>query len=309
MSLSEHIKLLTPSNWSEYELIDSGDFQKLERFGKFILSRPEPQAVWGKYLPEKEWDKLAHATYTRRKGSSTALLDEEKGEWKLKPGMPEQWMIEYPDCKPGLKFRLGLTSFKHIGIFPEQSANWNYIESSIAESGIAHPQVLNLFAYTGGASLAASAAGAKVTHVDSVKQVINWASENSRLSELGNIRWIIDDALKFVQREVRRGSVYQGIILDPPAYGRGPKGEKWVLEENIREMISECMKLLDRQNHFFLLNLYSVGFSAVIAETLVNSMYKEIDNPESGELVVSDRGGRRLPLGVFYRFRTDRKPN
>jgi 23S rRNA (cytosine1962-C5)-methyltransferase len=309
MSLSEHIALISPSEWTDYELIDSGDFQKLERFGKFILSRPEPQAVWGKSLSSGEWERTAHAIYTRRKGSATTLLDDEKGEWRLKSGMPEQWMMEYAHIKPGLKFRLGLTSFKHIGIFPEQSANWDYISRSVSESGIDQPQVLNLFAYTGGASLAASAAGAKVTHVDSVKQVITWANENSRLSELGNIRWIIDDALKFVQREVRRGSIYQGIILDPPAYGRGPKGEKWVLEENIHEMIQECLKLLDKQNHFFLLNLYSVGFSAVIAETLVNSMLKEVENPESGELVVSDRGGRRLPLGVFYRFKTNRKPN
>ncbi len=307
MQPTDHIKLLSPGKWVDYELIDSGDFQKLERFGKYILSRPEPQAVWERFLSAGDWEKMAHAVYTRRKGSSAALLDEEKGEWRLKPGMPEQWQIEYPEINPGLKFRLGLTSFKHIGIFPEQAANWDYISEAVARSGISQPQVLNLFAYTGGASLAASAAGAKVTHVDSVKQVINWAGENSRLSGISNIRWIIDDALKFVQREVRRGSVYQGIILDPPAYGRGPKGEKWVLEENLREMISECLSLLDKQNNFFLLNLYSVGFSALIAESLVNSIYKNVENPESGELFVTDRGGRRLPLGVFYRFKTNRK--
>jgi len=157
--------------------------------------------------------------------------------------------------------------------------------------------------------MAASAAGAKVTHVDSVKQVINWAAENSRMSDLGNIRWIIDDALKFVQREQRRGSVYQGIILDPPAYGRGPDGEKWVLEENIHEMLRICIDLLDKQNGFFLLNLYSVGFSALIAESLVNSMIKELENPEAGELYLTDRSEKRLPLGVYYRFKTNRKPN
>jgi len=157
--------------------------------------------------------------------------------------------------------------------------------------------------------MAASAAGAKVTHVDSVKQVINWAAENSRMSDLGNIRWIIDDALKFVQREQRRGSVYQGIILDPPAYGRGPDGEKWVLEENIHEMLRICIALLDKQNGFFLLNLYSVGFSALIAESLINSMIKEIENPETGELYLTDRSERRLPLGVFHRFKTNRKLN
>jgi 23S rRNA (cytosine1962-C5)-methyltransferase len=309
VQISNQIKLLCPGKWADYELIDSGGFQKLERFGKYILSRPEPQAVWDKFLSSSEWEKMPHATYTRRKGSSAVLLDEEKGDWKLKPGMPEQWIIEYPGVQSVLKFRLGLTSFKHIGIFPEQAANWDFIGKSITEPKQTPCQVLNLFAYTGGASLAASAAGAKVTHVDSVKQVINWASENSRLSDLGNIRWIIDDALKFVQREGRRGSVYQGIILDPPAYGRGPKGEKWVLEENINEMVQACLQLLDKENGFFLLNLYSVGFSALIAESLVNSMFSQIENPESGELYMSDKGGRRLPLGVFYRFRTNRKLN
>jgi 23S rRNA (cytosine1962-C5)-methyltransferase len=319
MNLTDHIKLLTPGKWADYELIDSGNFQKLERFGKFILSRPEPQAVWDRTLAVTEWEKMSHAVYSRKKGSTTVMNDEEKGDWKLKPGMPEQWIIEYPQIKPCLKFRLGLTSFKHIGIFPEQAANWDYISQSIQaltqpqpatlSLSKGQPQVLNLFAYTGGASLAASAAGARVTHVDSVKQVINWAGENTRLSELGNIRWIIDDALKFVQREVRRGSVYQGIILDPPAYGRGPKGEKWVLEDNIHEMVHACLSLLDKQNGFFLLNLYSVGFSALIAESLVNSIFSETENPVAGELFLTDSGGRRLPLGVFYRFRTNRKPN
>jgi 23S rRNA (cytosine1962-C5)-methyltransferase len=329
MNLTDHIQLLNPTRWTDYELIDSGDFRKLERFGKFVLSRPEPQAVWDTDLSSGEWEKLAHAVYTRKKGSSLALLDDEKGDWRLKSGMPEQWIIEYPGISSPLKFRLGLTSFKHIGIFPEQAANWDYIFTTISESSkiplktqtpspletqtqplaLPPPLVLNLFAYTGGASLAASAAGARVTHVDSVKPVINWAGENARLSELGNIRWIIDDAFKFVQREVRRGSIYQGIILDPPAYGRGPKGEKWVLEENIREMVKCCIELLDKQNGFLLLNLYSVGFSAMIAETLVNSVYKKIENPEAGELYLSDRNSKRLPLGVFYRFKTSRKQN
>ncbi len=321
MILSEYINLVTPGKWDDYELIDTGDFQKLERFGKYILSRPEPQAVWAKVLSAAEWEKMSHAVYTRRKGSAVTLLDDEKGEWKLKPGMQEQWMIEYNGIQPALKFRLGLTSFKHIGIFPEQAANWDYISGSLKEFATPphhtqpqhqpqpQPQILNLFAYTGGASLAASAAGAKVTHVDSVKQVINWAAENSRLSDLGNIRWIIDDAMKFVQREVRRGSVYQGIILDPPAYGRGPEGEKWILEDNIREMVKACLDLLDKQKGFFLLNLYSVGFSAVIAESIVNSMFTELENPETGELYLTDKGGRRLPLGVFYRFKTNRKPS
>lgn len=309
MNHTEYIKLLSPETWADYELIDTGDFEKLERYGKFILSRPEPQAVWAKALSDAEWEKMAHAVYTRRKGPSSFQSDDEKGEWKLKSGMQEQWQIEYTGLKPALQFRLGLTSFKHIGIFPEQAANWDYIYKSVHELSIPQPQVLNLFAYTGGASMAASAAGARVTHVDSVKQVINWTAENAKLSSLGNIRWIIDDASKFVQRERRRGSIYQGIILDPPAYGRGPDGEKWILEEHIREMIENCIELLDKQSGFFLLNLYSVGFSALIAESLVQSVSENIESPESGELYLTDRAGRRLPEGVFYRFKTSRKQN
>jgi 23S rRNA (cytosine1962-C5)-methyltransferase len=306
---SPRISLHTPRPWNDYELIDTGNFKKLERFGKFILSRPEPQAVWEPALSSSEWDRLSDAVYTRRKGTPGISYDDERGEWNLNPGMHEQWTITYPHIKPGLKFRLGLTSFKHIGIFPEQAANWEYIYNALKETGQSEPQVLNLFAYTGGASLAASAAGAKVTHVDSVKQVINWTSENSQLSGLGNIRWIIDDALKFVQREVRRGNIYQGILLDPPAYGRGPDGEKWVLEENIREMIAACLNLLDKKNGFLLLNLYSVGFSALVAESLITSMITDIRESEAGELYLSDRAGRRLPLGVFFRFKTGQKPS
>lgn len=309
MSITELIKLESPLKWSDYELIDTGDFQKLERFGKFVLSRPEPQAVWGKALSDAEWEKSAHAVYTRRKGTSAAAGDDEKGEWRLKSEMQEQWVVSYPCAGRILQFRLGLTSFKHIGIFPEQACNWEYIYNTVKTPGNAQPKVLNLFAYTGGASLAASAAGANVTHVDSVKQVINWTAENSRLNNLGNIRWIIDDAMKFVQRELRRGSVYQGIILDPPAYGRGPDGEKWVLEESIREMIRICIDLLDKENGFFLLNLYSMGFSAIVAESIVNSVFTNQVNPETGELILTDRAGRRLPLGVFYRFKTNHKLN
>ncbi|MCB8995434.1 MAG: class I SAM-dependent methyltransferase [Bacteroidales bacterium] len=309
MKSIDRIMLTEPRQWDDYELIDTGDFQKLERFGEYILSRPEPQAVWKKSLSEKEWSDMADAVYTRRKGVQGRLSDEEKGEWKVKNHMREQWKITFPGLGKDMVFRLGLTSFKHIGIFPEQSSNWEYIYNEIKQLPADSSQVLNLFAYTGGASLAGSAAGAKLTHVDSVKQVINWASENAKLSDLGNIRWIIDDALKFVQREQRRGSIYQGIILDPPAYGRGPKGEKWILEENIREMVSTCLSLLDKENGFFLMNLYSVGFSALIAESLVNSEFRDVLNPEAGELYLTDRAGRRLPLGVYYRFKTGRKPN
>jgi 23S rRNA (cytosine1962-C5)-methyltransferase len=162
--------------------------------------------------------------------------------------------------------------------------------------------VLNLFAYTGGASLAAKRAGADVVHVDSVKQVVSWARENMEASGLDNIRWIVDDALKFVKREVKRGNKYQGLILDPPAYGRGPDGEKWLLEENINELLKLCSQLLDKEQHFFILNLYSLGFSALIVDNLIEGNFGRMQHPEYGELYLADQFNKRLPLGVFYRF-------
>ena len=220
----------------DYTLIDTGDGEKLERFGQFTLRRPEPQAIWRKSLTEKQWAEAADASFMRDTRS------EERGEWRLKPKMPSRWSVKYDYKDMHLSMRLGLTSFKHVGIFPEQAANWNFIYDSCKEIGSA--KVLNLFAYTGGATLAARAAGAEVTHVDSVKQVVTWSRENMESSSLDSIRWIVEDALKFVQREVRRGNRYNGIILDPPAYGRGANGEKWVLEENITQMLECCAELL-----------------------------------------------------------------
>ncbi len=295
------MNLLTPLDWHNYELIDSGDYEKLERFGKYILRRPEPQAVWRRALTEEEWENQTDAWFRKEKGK-TAPEGNEKGEWILKPKMPQQWFINYSYTEMRLRFRLGLTAFKHVGIFPEQTENWNYIYDRVKELRTESPKVLNLFAYTGGASLAAKAGGADVTHVDSVKQVLNWSRENMEASGLDNIRWVLEDALKFVKREVKRGKIYQGIILDPPAYGRGPEGEKWVLEDNIGELMMACSLILDKQNSFGVLNLYSMGFSALIAENLVKDYFPEVKNPASGELYVPDRAGRRLPLGIFCRF-------
>jgi len=216
---------LIPSNWVDYELIDSGEFEKLERFGKYTLRRPEPQAVWQKTLSEKDWELLPHAWFKRLSGLASAE-NNERGEWLLKPSMPDQWFINYDYKQMHLNFRLGMTSFKHVGLFPEQAANWDFIFDKVKSFNFSNPKILNLFAYTGGASIAACAAGADVTHVDSVKQVISWSRENMEASGLDSIRWIVEDALKFVNREVKRGKRYNGIILDPPAYGRGPEGEK-----------------------------------------------------------------------------------
>jgi len=295
------IRLLTPVNWKEYELIDTGNFQKLERFGRYIIIRPEPQALWDKAFSEDEWKNMAHAIYTRRKGTAENQ-DDERGEWKLLPGMPEQWQIEYAYREMKLLFRLGLTSFKHVGIFPEQAVNWEYLYDYIKGKKNADTRLLNLFAYTGGASLAACSAGARVTHVDSVKQVVGWAKENMEISGLTDIRWIIDDAVKFVKRELRRGNKYHIILLDPPAYGRGPEGEKWILQTGINDLIKDCSRLLYENDSLFMLNMYSVGFSPVIAESLVKTIFEKTKG-EMQELYLTDKSGRKLPAGVVFFFR------
>ncbi|MES2836096.1 MAG: class I SAM-dependent methyltransferase [Bacteroidota bacterium] len=288
--------LLKPQHFADYELIDCGDFEKLERFGKVITIRPEPQAVWDKSLSEKEWEKQAHLKFIPKSSSS--------GEWKkLKPAQ-EQWKISYgfeKDHKSSISFRLGLTSFKHVGVFPEQCSNWEYIFNSIKRLKTPTPKFLNLFAYTGGASLAAKAAGADVTHVDSIKQVVTWAKENQDLSNLDNIRWVVEDALKFVKREEKRGNKYNGIILDPPAFGHGPNGEKWKLEDNINEMIKGVLNLLNDSEHFLILNAYSLGFSSLILDNLLREKAK--NNLEIGELYLQATHGNKLPLGVFGRFK------
>ena len=289
-------EILTPRRWKDYELIDSGAFEKLERFGDFVLSRPEPQAIWNKSLPEGEWSRTADAVFRKDRKS------EERGEWVLKPNMKQQWFAGYDYQTMKLRMRLGLTSFRHVGIFPEQAENWEWIYDRVREQAAqkTEAKILNLFAYTGGASLAARAAGAAVTHVDSVKQVITWSRENMEASGLDNIRWVVEDAMKFVKREVKRGNSYTGIILDPPAYGRGPDGEKWVLEEQINELLTECAQLLEAGG-FVVLNLYSMGLSALLARTAVNQLFGTPKSEQFGELYLEDRAKKALPLGVYYR--------
>ena len=304
---------LTP-DFADYELIDTGDFEKLERFGCYVTRRPEPQAIWRRTLPEEEW-RRADASFLRD------ARNDERGEWRLAPKMPDRWTVAYAYRGMRLRMRLALTSFKHVGIFPEQAANWNFIYdnvtrlsgSAVAEPALRHapsggfvptaaPRVLNLFAYTGGATLAARAAGAEVTHVDSVRPVVTWARENMELSGLDGVRWIVEDALKFVRREVRRGNRYAGIILDPPAYGRGANGEKWVLEENIGEMLDCCARLLEPRGAFLVLNLYSMGLSSTLARTAVRQAFGAPAEEQWGELCFTDRAGKELPLGTYYRF-------
>ena len=282
----------------DYELIDSGDFEKLERFGRYVVRRPEPQAIWRRSLTEEEWRRLADASFLRDGRS------EERGEWRLRSGMPSRWTVDYAYEGMRLRMRLGLTSFKHVGLFPEQAANWNFIYDNCVRMRAEErtPKVLNLFAYTGGATLAARAAGADTPHVDSVKQVVTWARENMEQSGLEGVRWIVEDALKFVQREVRRGNRYNGIILDPPAYGRGANGEKWILEDNIGEMLECCARLLEPRGAFLVLNLYSMGLSATLASTAVRQAFGTPFEEQFGELCFDDRAGKRLPLGTYCRF-------
>lgn len=289
---------LTPEKFSDYELIDSGRFQKLERFGQYMTIRPEPQAVWDAHLSNADWEKRAHVKFVPKSSSS--------GTWQKLKQMPDQWTINYqlPIINNQLKFRLGLTSFKHVGVFPEQAVNWNYIFETVKELKTPQPKFLNLFAYTGGASLAAKAAGADTTHLDSIKQVVTWSKENMELSGLNNIRWVVEDALKFVKREQKRGNQYNGIILDPPAFGHGPDGEKWKLEDNINEMMKTVLQLLDDKEHFLILNAYSLGFSSLILENLVKE--KAVNNLQIGELYLEDSFKKKLPLGAFVRFRKTR---
>ncbi len=287
------MKLLCPTDWKDYELIDSGDGEKLERFGPYTLRRPEPQAVWSKSLTEKRWQDLADARFVPDGSHS--------GTWEQKKSIPEEWYITYRYKEMKLSFRLTLTGFKHVGIFPEQAVNWNFIYDKTLE--INQPKVLNLFAYTGGASLAARAAGADVTHCDSIRNIINWANQNMLASGLKDIRWLVEDAFKFVLREARRGNKYHGIILDPPAYGHGPKGEKWKLEDMVNELTQAVSQILDEKQSFLVFNSYSLGFSSLVLENLVLTHFPtDFTSLESGELYFPERSGRRLPAGVFVRM-------
>lgn len=295
-----------PNNWKDYELLDSGKGAKLERFGEYVLARPEPKALWDKSMTDEEWNRLAHTRFTPGAGFGKAGK-EDSGTWERLRNMPDQWWIRY-DGGPKFSLRLGLTSFKHVGVFPEQAANWDYIfrqTSDIAAKTGSRPKVLNLFAYTGAASLAAKCAGADVTHLDSVRQVVTWAHENQDRSGLRDIRWVVEDAMKFAGREARRGNLYQGIILDPPAYGHGPDGEKWKLDECLFDMMKTIGRILAPENSFLVLNLYSNGFSAILGETVVRqALGLPADTSlESGELVLRDRFGKNLPLSIFVRLK------
>ena len=243
-------------NWKSFEVLDTSDGEKLERWGEVLLARPDPQIIW-KTPKSALWNK-ANARYQRSSSGG--------GQWQVKNMPQNSWNISYGD----LTFKISPTNFKHTGLFPEQAVNWDFIDRKVRSAG-RELKVLNLFAYTGGATLAAANAGARVTHVDASKGMVTWARENAKLSGLEErpIRWIVDDCIKFVEREIRRGNLYDGIIMDPPSYGRGPGGEVWKLEEQIFDLVNLCKDVLSDDPEFFLLNSYTTGLSPSVMEYIL----------------------------------------
>jgi 23S rRNA (cytosine1962-C5)-methyltransferase len=294
--------LLESPEWRDYELLDSGDGLKLERFGSYTFIRPEVQAMWRRALPAKDWA-AAQAVFQ-------PSGEESGGHWAFRTEIADRWQMKYPLGAAGvdLRFWAMTTPGRHLGVFPEVAAHWDFMAGILRGAG-RPAKVLNLFGYTGLASLAAAAAGAQVTHVDASKRSVAWARENQELSGLSEkpIRWIVDDALKFVQREVRRGVRYDGILLDPPKFGRGPKGEVWELFDSLPTLLEACGQVLSDTPCFAILTLYSVKASAVHAgQTLQELMGRFRGSVTLGELVARERGGGRLlSQAVFARWQAD----
>lgn len=278
-------------SWKDYEVIDCSKGEKLERWGDYILVRPDPQVIWDTPRKEKGWHKMNAHYHRSKKGG---------GEWEFFD-LPQQWSINYRN----LTFQLKPFSFKHTGLFPEQAANWDWFSELIKKAG--RPvKVLNLFAYTGGATIAAAAAGASVTHVDASKGMVTWAKENAASSGLADapIRWIVDDCVKFVEREIRRGNHYDAIIMDPPSYGRGPKGEIWKIEESIHPLVKLCAQLLVDRPLFFLINSYTTGLQPAVLSYLIGTELKRFPGKVTADeigLPVSSNG-LTLPCGASGRF-------
>jgi 23S rRNA (cytosine1962-C5)-methyltransferase len=294
------MKMLHPASWTEYELVDSGNFEKLERFGEYLLIRPEPQAIWQPKQDQESWKRHAHAHFTREQTDKFRFNEDVKGGWKKLKPMPENWQINYRSALFEVKLRLALTGFGHVGIFPEQGENWNFIHESVKQWK--QPgRILNLFAYTGAASVVAAMAGAEVTHCDASRPGLNWANQNMQLNNVDGIRWVHEDALKFVRREAKRGNKYNGIIMDPPPYGRGPDGEKWTLLEKLDELIGHAQQLLTASDNFFILSMYAAGLSPIVGLNVVKTYFKTA--PEFGEFYLKSASGSDLPMGTFVRFK------
>ena len=287
------LSILTTRPCKDYALLDSGEGEKLERYGKVTVVRPDPQALWAKTLPANVW-RAADATFFPAEGGK-------KMEWQTSDKVPMRWQI----ALGGLTLWIKTTTFKHVGVFPEQAPNWDWIRTTISEAQ--RPvSVLNLFGYTGGASLAAAQAGAEVCHVDGSKTAIAWGKENAVLSGVGSkpIRWILDDARAFVQREIKRGRRYDGIVMDPPAFGHGPDKELWKIEDHFLDLMKLCEEVLTDQPLFFLINGYASGYSSLAyANNLHSVVEKHGGSVECGELTIAQEGSERLlPCGIFARW-------
>lgn len=279
-------------NWKDYEVLDTGDGEKLERWGDYLLVRPDPQVIWTSPRRHPGWTKKNGHYHRSSKGG---------GEWEFF-NLPQEWSIHYRD----LTFRLKPFSFKHTGLFPEQAVNWDWFSDIIRKSD--RPlKVLNLFAYTGGATLSAAKAGASVTHVDASKGMVSWAKENAAASGLSEapIRWLVDDCVKFVEREIRRGNTYDGIIMDPPSYGRGPKGEIWKIEESIFPFVQLCTRLLSENARFFLINSYTTGLQPAVLSYMMNLCIVPVlgGHVDAGEIGLPvTESGLILPCGASGRW-------
>jgi 23S rRNA (cytosine1962-C5)-methyltransferase len=287
----ENLIILKTKTSADYELLDSGDGEKLERFGEYTLRRPDPQALWKKALDEKEW----------KKASASFIREGDNAKWRIKDSLPKEWVIGMLD----LRFYIKPTAFKHTGLFPEHEANWQWIIGKIKEAE--RPiKVLNLFGYTGGATLAGLTAGAEVTHVDSSKSAITWAKQNAEASKLDTkkVRFIEDDARKFVLREIKRGNKYDAIIMDPPAFGHGANNELWKIEDDFIKLLDSCLEILSDKPLFVLVNGYSAGYSAVAYANSLSPLVKKYGGDiESGELTIEESAaGRLLPAGIFSRW-------
>jgi 23S rRNA (cytosine1962-C5)-methyltransferase len=287
--------LLEASNWLDYELLDSGDGLKLERFGKYIFARPESQAMWSRALPQKDWD-AAHAVFQ-------PTAEESGGHWIEKKKLPDKWEMKYPlPHLQDLTFEVMTTPGRHLGVFPEVASHWDFMVDLVQKAN--RPvRVLNLFGYTGLASLAAAAAGAQLTHVDASKKSVGWARENQILSGLNEkpIRWIVEDAVKYMQREEKRGMKYDGIILDPPKFGRGPKGEVWEVYKSLPNLFDICRACLSDNPLFVIATLYAVRASAIhVAQALDEMMKKHKGEIDCGELVTREKSANRLLSQAVY---------
>ena len=298
--------LETFKKFNGYELLDTGDGMRLERWGNIVLARPDPQIIWDKTEPEKLWQ-TANAVFQSGNG-------EDKGNWKINKSVPKSWTIDFQNSK----FLLKLSPFKHTGIFAEQAANWEWVLEKISKSKFPisnetagskikdqRLKILNLFAYTGGATMILAKAGAQVTHVDASKPTITWANENHKLNKLpkDSVRWIFDDAVKFANRELKRGAQYEGIIMDPPAFGHSPTGKTWRFNDDLPGLLDTCVKLLSPTAKFLLINGYATNSSALSLNNLLESKTKNLAGKiEFGELCLKQKSGRTISTGIFARW-------